>query len=205
KREDGNHLLEIGKNATISTYFNPVPADWKSPVVEAIGMIAVGMDMAEQSDCKACHLVNENLVGPAYDSIAKRYPFDWATVDMLADKIKLGGSGNWGAIAMTSHPDLSKSDAQKMAYYILSLDEESEPEERTMDLALNTPDIIFELDNEDRRGGDKSVKQAGAAVSFYLQNDGGDLYDDLTKSTLPILNGVAPGIHIPTSGALGAI
>lgn len=204
-RESSNNLVQIGRNTKISTYFNPIPTDWKETVVNDTGRVNVGLDLAEQSDCKACHLVNENLVGPAYDSIAKRYPFDWATIDMLADKIKLGGSGNWGHIAMTAHPDLSKSDAQDMAYYILSLDGEPEPAERTMDLALNTPDIKFILDNEDRRGGDKSVKQPGAAVNFYLVNDGGDLYEDLTKSSLPILNGVAPGIHIPTSGALGAI
>lgn len=204
-RENSNNLLEIGKNTKVSTYFNPIPADWKLPIVEDTGMIATGMNLAEQSDCKACHLVNENLVGPAYDSIAKRYPFDWASIDMLADKIKLGGSGNWGAIAMTAHPDLSKSDAQNMAYYILSLDGEAEPAERTMDLALNTPDIRFELDNEDRRKGDKNIKQPGAAANLYLVNDSGDLYNDLTKNSLPILNGIAPGIHIPTSGALGAI
>src|SRR5690606_15835065 len=107
KREAGSDLLEIGKNTTVSTYFNPVPADWKVPTAEDTGMIAVGMKLAEQSDCKACHLVNENLVGPAYDSISKRYPFNWATIDMLADKIIMGGTGNWGAIAMTPHPDLS--------------------------------------------------------------------------------------------------
>lgn len=205
KRDGGSNLLEIGGNTTVSTYFNPIPADWEAPAVGDTGMIALGMNLAEQSDCKACHLVNENLVGPAYDSIANRYPFNWATIDMLADKIILGGTGNWGAIPMTPHPDLSKSDAQNMAYYILSLDGEPEPSERTMDIALNTPDIIFELDNVDRTGGDKENKQAGAAVNFYLQNDGGDLYEDLTKSSLPILNGIAPGIHIPTSGALGAI
>src|SRR5690554_681352 len=204
-REGGSELLEVGKKTTVSTYFNPVVSDWKTPVADDTGMIAAGMKLAEQSDCMACHLVHENLVGPAYDSIAKRYPFDWASIDMLADKIIMGGTGNWGAIAMTAHPDMSKSDAQNMAYYILSLDEEPEPSERTTDIALNTPDIIFDLDNVDRTGGDKKTKQAGAAVNFYLQNDGGDLYDDLTKSSLPIMNGIAPAIHLPTSGILGEI
>src|SRR5690606_4749141 len=69
KREANSGLLEIGKNTTVSTYFNPIPADWKVPAAADTGMITVGMNLAEQSDCKACHLVNENLVGPAYDSI----------------------------------------------------------------------------------------------------------------------------------------
>ena len=41
--------------------------------------------------------------------------------------------------------------------------------------------------------------------SLYLVNDSGDLYEDLTKNTLPILNGIAPAIHLPTSGVLGEI
>src|SRR5690606_34389862 len=59
--------------------------------------------------------------------------------------------------------------------------------------------------NDDRRGGDNKDKQAGAAVSLYLVNDSGNLYEDLTSSTLPILNGIAPAIHLPTSGVLGEI
>ena len=205
KRNENNNGLELAQNTVVKTYFNPVPADWTAPIADDLGMIAVGRKIVEGSDCSACHLQNENLVGPAYDSIAKRYPFNWATVDALADKVRLGGTGNWGTIAMSAHPDISRSEAQNMAYYILSLDGEPEPEERVVDIALNTPDITFALDNEDRRGGDKKEKQAGAAVSLYLVNDSGDLYEDLTKNTLPILNGIAPAIHLPTSGVLGEI
>lgn len=205
KRRGNNNGLELAKKTVVETYFNPVPADWKEPISEDTGMKVIGRKMVEGNDCSACHLPNENLVGPAYDSIAKRYAFNWASVDALADKIRLGGTGNWGTIAMTPHPDISRSEAQQMAYYILSLDAEPEPLERVVDIALNTPDITFDLDNVDRRGGDTIKKRAGAAVSFYLVNDSGDLYEDLTKSTLPILNGIAPAIHLPTSGALGEI
>ncbi|MEZ4968295.1 MAG: PA14 domain-containing protein [Flavobacteriaceae bacterium] len=205
KREENNIGLQLSQNTVVQTYFNPVPADWASPIADDTGMIFNGKKMVEGSDCSACHLQNENLVGPAYDSIARRYPFDWATVDVLADKIRLGGTGNWGTTAMSAHPDISRSEAQNMSYYILSLDGEREPGERVVDIALNTPDITFILDNDDRREGDKNVKQAGTAVNFYLVNDSGDLYEDLTKSTLPILNGIAPAIHLPTSGVLGEI
>ncbi|MCM4172175.1 glycosyl hydrolase [Arenibacter sp. TNZ] len=205
KREDQSDGLEIAKRTTVKTYFNPVPVNWKEPISDDTGMIADGRKMVGQSDCNACHLEHENLVGPAYDSIAKRYPFNWPTIGALADKIRLGGTGNWGATLMSAHPDLSRSEAQNMTYYILSLDGEPEPMEQGVDIALNTPDITFALDNIDKRGGDKKVKQAGAAANFYLVNDSGDLYEDLTKSTLPILNGIAPAIHLPTSGALGEI
>lgn len=205
EREENGIGVQLSQNTVVKTFFNPVPADWAPPITDDTGMIAIGKKIVEGSDCSACHLKKENLVGPAYDSIAKRYPFDWATVDVLADKIKLGGTGNWGTTPMSAHPDLSRSEAQNMAYYILSLDAEPEPQERVVDIALNTPDITFDLDNDDRRGGDRTDKRAGAAVSLYLVNDSGDLYEDLTKSTLPILNGIAPAIHLPTSGVLGEI
>ncbi|EAR02678.1 PA14 domain-containing protein [Maribacter sp. HTCC2170] len=204
-RNEVSDQLEITKNTTIKTYFNQPPKDWKPPVIDYLGLISDGMQLAEQSDCKACHLINENLVGPAYDSIATRYPFDWASVDLLADKIKLGGTGVWGDLLMTAHPDLSKADTQKMAYYILSLDGEAEPSTRSVDLALDTPDIPIELDVTDRTIEDQYLKKEGVAISFYLQDDSGNLYEELTKSTLPIYNTVAPAIHMPTSGILGEI
>jgi cytochrome c len=39
---------------------------------------------------------------------------------MLADKIIKGGTGNWGEVPMTPHPDVSVEDAKEMAKYILS-------------------------------------------------------------------------------------
>ncbi len=204
-RTEVSNELEITGNTIIETYFTQIPKDWKPPVIDYLGLISDGMQLAEQSDCKACHLINENLVGPAYDSIAKRYPFDWTNVDMLADKIKLGGTGVWGNLLMTAHPDLSKADTQKMSYYILSLDGEPEPSSRTVDIALDTPDIPIELDNIDRTIGEQYLKKKGVATNFYLQDDSGNLYEELTKSTLPIYNAVTPAIHMPTSGVLGEI
>jgi cytochrome c len=40
---------------------------------------------------------------------------------MLAGKIKNGGSGNWGTISMSPHPNLSQADAASMVKYILNL------------------------------------------------------------------------------------
>ena len=45
---------------------------------------------------------------------------------MLAEKIIKGGTGNWGQIPMTPHPNISQADAEKMAMYVLSLDGEKE-------------------------------------------------------------------------------
>ena len=80
-----------------------------------------GLDLVEKSDCLTCHKVAEKLIGPAYSDVAAKYPHNDETIQMLADKIRKGGSGNWGAIAMLPHPNLSEADAQLMAKYVLSL------------------------------------------------------------------------------------
>lgn len=73
------------------------------------------------SDCLACHAEATKLVGPAYKEIAKKYKGNAAATDMLVKKIKTGGSGNWGAIPMTPHPNLKDDDVKTMVDYILSL------------------------------------------------------------------------------------
>ncbi|WP_285010682.1 c-type cytochrome [Pedobacter faecalis] len=80
-----------------------------------------GKGLIAKSDCLACHHETKKLVGPAYVNVAKRYPNTDENVNMLAGKIIEGGSGVWGAVPMSPHPDLSKEDAKEMAKYILSL------------------------------------------------------------------------------------
>lgn len=80
-----------------------------------------GAALIEQKDCKTCHKVDAKLVGPGYKEVAQKYEANDANIEKLADKVIAGGSGNWGEVAMTPHPDLSKDDAKEMVKYILSL------------------------------------------------------------------------------------
>jgi cytochrome c len=80
-----------------------------------------GAALMDQKDCKTCHKIDMKLVGPAYKDVAAKYPATDANIDMLADKVIKGGSGHWGEVAMTPHPDLSKDDAKELVKYILSL------------------------------------------------------------------------------------
>ncbi len=80
-----------------------------------------GEKLIAQSDCLSCHKVNEKLVGPAYQEVANKYENNDKNIDYLVGKIKAGGSGVWGEVAMTPHPNLSDDDAKEMAKYILSL------------------------------------------------------------------------------------
>lgn len=87
-------------------------------------VIKQGQTLVDNSDCKTCHHTKNRIVGPGHEEVAQKYEFTKANVTMLAGKIINGGSGNWGEVPMTPHPDLTQADAEKMAMYVLSLDGE---------------------------------------------------------------------------------
>jgi cytochrome c len=85
---------------------------------------AAGLNLMADSDCKACHQMDTKSAGPSFKAIAAKYSGDPKAVDYLSDKVINGGSGVWGEIAMAAHPQLSKSDAENMVKYILSVNNE---------------------------------------------------------------------------------
>ncbi|UJH90099.1 carbohydrate-binding protein [Antarcticibacterium sp. 1MA-6-2] len=82
---------------------------------------AKGQQMVATMDCKACHSLKDNSVGPSYVAISQRYAGQKDVINQLSTKIIEGGSGNWGAHFMSPHPELSTQDAREMVNYILSL------------------------------------------------------------------------------------
>ncbi len=99
-----------------------------APVEKQAGadVIAQGEALVKGSDCKTCHHSVNKIIGPSHTDVAKKYEFNEANVKLLADKIIKGGTGVWGQIPMTPHPDLTQDQAEKMARYVLSLDGEKE-------------------------------------------------------------------------------
>jgi len=73
------------------------------------------------SDCMACHAEATKLVGPSYKEVAKKYAGDAGAVDKLVKKIKVGGSGVWGAIPMTPHPNMKDEDLKVVVEWMLAL------------------------------------------------------------------------------------
>ena len=80
-----------------------------------------GLALVAGSDCLTCHKTSEKNIGPAYKDVAAKYENTEENVKMLASKIIKGGSGNWGAIPMTPHPQLKEEDVEQMVKYILLL------------------------------------------------------------------------------------
>ncbi len=87
----------------------------KDPEVEK------GLGLVAKSDCFTCHKLTEASIGPAYSVIAAKYQGQANIIDSLAQKIIKGGSGVWGTVPMTPHPQLSNEDAKTMAHYVMSI------------------------------------------------------------------------------------
>lgn len=90
------------------------PVDDEAKYARAVELIA-------GSDCLTCHKINEKVNGPSYKEVAAKYEPTDANVEMLAKKVISGGSGVYGPMAMTPHPDLPIEDAKEMVRYVLSL------------------------------------------------------------------------------------
>lgn len=99
-----------------------------SDMAEALGHqspVSDGLSIIESLDCKSCHKVDGESIGPSYTAVANRYSSDRNAVNYLSRKIISGGGGVWGEQAMSAHPDLSTEDAEKIVNYILSLGQSS--------------------------------------------------------------------------------
>ena len=123
-------IYACGEGDKKSESGEPKAADTAAATTEpapAPGAAAGGIDAEKaltligSNDCTTCHAIDRKVIGPAYKDVAKKYEDNQATEDTLVSKVKHGGSGNWGNIAMTPHPNLSDDDARLMVKYILSL------------------------------------------------------------------------------------
>ena len=80
-----------------------------------------GEDLLKKHGCTACHQVDKKVVGPAYNDVAAKYKGDAKAATMLMDKVKKGGSGNWGQVPMPPNPAVPDADIKTMVTYILNL------------------------------------------------------------------------------------
>lgn len=73
------------------------------------------------SDCYSCHAIDKKSIGPTFKAIAEKYKSDAGATERLVHKVIHGGSGAWGTMAMSAHPDLPPAKAKEMVTYILGL------------------------------------------------------------------------------------
>lgn len=80
--------------------------------------------IVKKARCVACHAVDAKRVGPAYKEVAAKYRSDSSAPAKLFDKVRAGGSGNWGEIPMLAHPadKIGDDDLKAAIKWILALE-----------------------------------------------------------------------------------
>lgn len=73
---------------------------------------------AKAAGCTACHAVNSKVMGPSFREIAARYAGQDNATTELAQHIREGGSGRWGAMPMPPQAQLSAKTLQALAGWI---------------------------------------------------------------------------------------
>ena len=107
------------KDTTATTTTPATPATSNPADDKAIDLIAA-------SDCTTCHRLHKTdggaVIGPAYSDVAAKYPNAAdTTIDRIVKKVIAGGSGIWGTVPMTPHPNLKPEDVKTIVTYVLSL------------------------------------------------------------------------------------
>lgn len=119
-KEDGNEMdkenLYITANFLQGTDKAAIPAGHQEAAVALNGR-----SIMLSLDCSSCHKTDGKSIGPSYTEVAKKYHKQNDAMSYLTDKIIKGGSGVWGEVAMSAHPDLSTDDAKRIVQWILSL------------------------------------------------------------------------------------
>lgn len=83
-------------------------------VLLAAGTAQANPELAAKSTCTACHSVDKKIMGPAFQEIAAKYASDKDAEAKLIKKIKEGGSGVWGPMAMPPMAAAVKEDDIKI-------------------------------------------------------------------------------------------
>ncbi len=107
---------------------NTIPSTASLLLVAGLLSLALPAQASEaivkKARCVACHAVDAKRVGPAYKDVAAKYRGDKKAPAMLFEKVRHGGSGNWGTVPMLAHPadKISDDDLKQAIDWVLSLE-----------------------------------------------------------------------------------
>lgn len=150
-----------------------------------------------RSDCNTCHNKDVKTVGPAYIEIARRYDNTPQKADELIEKIIKGGSGNWGDVPMTAHPNLSREDAAAMVNYVLKLDEQEEKATEDAEALKLMPKIDYEIKYEKIDKPSEQKESPGIAINVYKFEEQVADFPKINDEMLPVFSGMINALHVP--------
>ncbi len=90
-------------------------------VLGTAGVAQADQDLVMKKNCSACHQIDKRKYGPNFKEVAAKYADKKNAADLLAKKIRKGGTGVWGQDVMPPQPQVSAAEARKLAEYVLSL------------------------------------------------------------------------------------
>lgn len=198
----GIQLLDPSKTTTLKVFFHPGFDTFNqsaNETGESEGEISLGAQLIDRSDCHSCHNEEVWTVGPPYIAVARKYNDSDESINLLAGKIKNGGSGIWGNAMMTPHPGVSDSDLKEMVRYILSLDDgDTDEEGGAWHLGEKTIPIRFE-----EKLTRSTTDQSG--VNAFLYRFSGDQPSiSVLRESEPVRAARVPQIHVRnTDGFVG--
>ncbi|GGA93892.1 ThuA domain-containing protein [Puia dinghuensis] len=108
--------LYVSVDYVQSYYKNAVPMGHQQGQASVSGKL-----LTQTLDCKSCHKEADKSIGPAFVLVAQKYQKDPKAASYLTQKIIKGGSGVWGDVAMSAHPNISPEDVNQIVTWILSL------------------------------------------------------------------------------------
>ena len=85
------------------------------------GPVRADYDLAVKKNCLACHYVDKRKYGPSFQQVAAKYADQKNAAEVLAKKIRRGGTGVWGIDVMPPQPQVSATEARALAIYVLSV------------------------------------------------------------------------------------
>jgi cytochrome c len=127
-REDGT--LSSGKipKERVQLSIDYVPAGFDAASLkslprgdEAAARFPVARTLITKGNCRACHLNEGKLVGPAFGDVARKYVRDPEAPGRLALKVVSGGAGVWSPLAMPPNALINESEAAAILKYVFSL------------------------------------------------------------------------------------
>ena len=74
--------------------------------------------IAEMAGCLGCHAAATRVVGPSYMEIAEKYKGKDVSAQLF-EKVRKGGEGAWGDIAMPAQEEIKEEDLKKLIGWIL--------------------------------------------------------------------------------------
>ena len=112
-------LASHGNLADQNRLVGPVRGQVTAASVKAEAGPASPAAIAETAGCLGCHAATTRLVGPSYVEVADKYKGQDVTAKLIA-KVRAGGEGVWGSVAMPPQEEIKDEDLKKLLAWILA-------------------------------------------------------------------------------------